>query len=307
MQRIVLRTGVSLPYLEQGDPSGVPVVMLHAWADSLRFFEPALPLLPARLRVLVPSQRGHGEADKPASGYALRDFSEDVVAFLDALGIDAAIVAGHSSGGYVAQRFAVDHPDRVLGLVLIGSPGSLHGRRPAFTRAVEAMEDPIDPATVRAVMGTMPLLHPVPDAFVEEMVAESAKVPAHVWKSVLAGLVTADPPTRTGTIKAPTLILWGDGDDLLLRADQEALAAAIPDSTLTTYEGTGHIILWEQPQRVASDLTTFVDRLAADRPGSPQGWPAGVSAPAEHPGAPRPMRGQCPDEPFSIPPTTEVT
>lgn len=271
MQRIHLRTGVSLPYLELGDPSGVPVVLLHAWADSLRFYEPLLPLLPERLHVLVPSQRGHGEADKPADGYALRDFSEDVGAFLDALGIDAAMMVGHSSGGYVAQRFAVDHPDRVLGLMLIGSPGSLHGRRPAFTEAVEAMEDPIDPAMVRAVMGTMPLLHPVPDAFVEEMVAESARVPAHVWKSVLAGLVAADPPTRTGTIKAPTLILWGDGDELLLRADQEALAAAIPDSVLLTYEGTGHVILWEQPERVASDLTAFVERVTAGGPGAPQG------------------------------------
>jgi len=261
VQRIHLRTGVSLPYLEQGDPSGIPVLLLHAWADSLRFFEPLLPLLPERLHVLVPSQRGHGDADKPANGYTLKDFSEDAAAFLDALGIAAAIVVGHSSGGYVAQRFAVDHPDRVLGLMLIGSPGSLHGRRPSFTDAVESLQDPVDPDTVRAVMGAMPLLHPVPEEFVEEMVAESTKVPAHVWKSVLAGLVAADPPTSTGNISAPTLILWGDGDDLLSRADQEALAAAIPGSELLTYEGTGHVILWEQPQRVASDLTVFVERV----------------------------------------------
>lgn len=271
MRRILLRTGVSLPYLEQGDPSGVPVVLLHAWADSLRFFEPLLPLLPDRLHVLVPSQRGHGDADKPAGGYTLQDFSDDVGAFLDELGIDAAIMVGHSSGGYVAQRFAVDHPDRVLGLMLIGSPGSLKGRRPSFADVVEALADPIDLDTVRAVMGAMPLLHAVPEAFVQAMAAESAKAPAHVWKGTLAGLVAADPPIHTGTIKAPTLILWGDGDDLLPRADQEALAAAIPDSELLTYAGTGHVILWEQPQRVASDLTAFVGRVSAARLRAPRG------------------------------------
>lgn len=213
------------------------------------------------MRTLAPTQRGHGEADKPASGYALKDFSEDVAAFLDALDIRSAVIVGHSSGGYVAQRFAVDHPDRVRGLVLIGSPGDLHGRRPPFTEAVEALQDPVDRDLVRAVLGAMPFHNPVPDEFVDEMVTESAKVPAHVWKSALAGLTAAEPPTRTGTITAPTLILWGELDDLLDHEDQEAQARAIPGSILVTYEGTGHLVLWEQPARVARDLTAFVQDL----------------------------------------------
>ena len=261
MECVSLRTGITLPYLRQGDPSGVPVVLLHAWADTLRFFEPLLPLLPAWMHTLVPSQRGHGEADKPAADYALHDFSEDVAAFLDALDIAAAVIVGHSSGGYVAQRFALDHPDRALGLVLVGSPRSLHGLRPSFTEAVEALRDPIDPRTVRTITSAMPLFHPVPEAFVDAMTAESAKVPAHVWKSTLAGLIAAEPPSETGTITAPTLILWGESDELLPRHEQEALAAAIPGSVLVTYEGTGHLVLWEQPARVASDLTGFVRRI----------------------------------------------
>lgn len=261
MESVRLTTGIRLPYLEQGDPSGVPVVLLHAWVDSLRFFEPILPLLPTWLHAIVPTQRGHGDADKPATGYALKDFSEDVAAFLDALDIPAAVIVGHSSGGYVAQRFAVDHPDRVLGLVLIGSPRSLYGRRPAFTVAVEALEDPIDRGIVQAVLGAMPFLHPVPETFVDEMAAESAKVPAHVWKRAFAGLTAADPPTETGTITAPTLILSGELDQLLSREDQVALAEAIPGSVLVTYEGTGHIVLWEQPARVARDLTAFVSDI----------------------------------------------
>jgi len=66
-----------------------------------------------------------------------------------------------------------------------------------------------------------------------------------------------------GTITAPTLIIRGERDDLLVEQDQEALAAAIPGSRLVVYNDTGHLVLWEQPQRVASDLIAFVTSLSA--------------------------------------------
>ena len=77
----------------------------------------------------------------------------------------------------------------------------------------------------------------------------------------LAGLVTARPPTDTATITAPTLIVWGARDELLTREHQQALAAAIPASRLLVYQNTGHLVLWEQPGRLAADLTAFVDSL----------------------------------------------
>jgi len=86
-------------------------------------------------------------------------------------------------------------------------------------------------------------------------------MPAYVWRETLAGLVTARPPTGTATITVPALILWGARDQLLTREDQQALAAAIPASQLIAYQDTGHLVLWEQPERVASDLATFIDRL----------------------------------------------
>ena len=76
-------------------------------------------------------------------------------------------------------------------------------------------------------------------------------------------MCTAVPPTETGTITAPTLIIWGERDGLLSRDDEEALAAAIPGSQLVVYDDTGHLVLWEQPERVANDLTDFVTGLSA--------------------------------------------
>src|SRR5215210_627449 len=104
--------GVHLPYAEHGDPSGLPVLMLHGWSDSWRSFEGVLPRLPDSIRALALTLPGHGDATGP-DRHTARDMAEDVVAFLDALGIESALITGHSMGTIVAPRAAVDHPDRV--------------------------------------------------------------------------------------------------------------------------------------------------------------------------------------------------
>jgi len=79
-----------------------------------------------------------------------------------------------------------------------------------------------------------------------------------VWIAGLAGLTTAMPPSESGMITGPTLIIWGERDELLPLHDGYLLAAAIPGSRLVVYEDTGHLVLWEQPDRVAIDLADFV-------------------------------------------------
>ena len=74
--------------------------------------------LPERMHVLAFDRRGHGDASKPAAGYGVRDFADDVRAFMDAVGLPVAVFVGASSGGYVAQRVAVDDPGRTLALAL---------------------------------------------------------------------------------------------------------------------------------------------------------------------------------------------
>ena len=238
----------------------MPVVLLHAWGESWHSFDRLLPLLPPTIHAVAMGQRGHGDADKPAAGYSLADVAADVTAFMDAVGASPAVLVGSSSGGYVAQQVAITSPHRVAGLVLVGSPRSLLGR-PSFADEVDRLIDPVDAAWVRKFLAWFPLFHPVPPWYLAGRVRDGARMPADVWRKTLSGLITARPPTEAATIAAPTLIVWGARDDLLTYEHQQALAAAIPASQLVVYEDTGHLVLWEQPERVASDLTAFVESL----------------------------------------------
>ena len=262
---IELSTGVRLPYVERGDPSGVPLVLLHGYSDSHGSFEPLLAHLPRSVRAFALTQRGHGDADRPAGGYRPEDFAADVGAFMDAVGLEAAVIVGHSGGSYAAQRFALDHPDRTLGLVLIGAFRAFHDN-PAvleFWQVVSQLTDPVDPAFVRDFQEST-LTRPVPPAFLDGVIAESSKLPARVWRSYLGDYLEAEVPTEKGTITAPTLIMWGDRDPYCPRDDQHALLAAIPGARLATYPGTGHVPHWEEPERSAADISAFALRVGAD-------------------------------------------
>jgi pimeloyl-ACP methyl ester carboxylesterase len=260
-RRVRLATGVTVPYLEQGDRHAAAVLLLHAWVESSACFDRLLQAVPQTIRVFAMDQRGHGGADKPADGYALANFADDIEAFMDAVGLQSAVLLGSSSGGYVAQQVAVQMPCRVDGLVLVGAPRSLRGR-PAFAGEVDRLTDPVDPSWVEESLTWFSRYHDVPDWYIKDRIRDGLRVPAHVWMAGLAGLTTAVPPSESGTITAPTLIIWGERDELLPPQDGYLLAAAIPSSRLIVYEDTGHLVLWEQPERVATHLADFVAGLS---------------------------------------------
>lgn len=182
---------------------------------------------------------------------------------MHALNIGPAVIGGHSMGASIAQRFAIDHPELTLGLVLIGSLATWRGH-PDFVKlwdsVVSTLTDPIDPQFVRDFQEST-LARPVPQAFLETVVRESLKLPARVWKAVLLeGLLQADFLEELTEIQAPTLILCGDRDSLT-RNGQEALKMRIAGSRLVVYKDAGHALHWEEPEHFATDLTAFVGAL----------------------------------------------
>jgi pimeloyl-ACP methyl ester carboxylesterase len=97
----------------------------------------------------------------------------------------------------------------------------------------------------------------VSPAFLDTVVAESLKVPARVWRAAFAGFLEDDCLNDLGKISAPTLLLWGTRDALCSRGDEDALLQAIPGSRLVAYEGAGHALHWEEPERFAADVAAF--------------------------------------------------
>ena len=264
VRTLTLPGGVTLPYVEQGEPSGTPVVLLHGITDSWRAFEMLLPHLPNSLRAFAITQRGHGEASRPESSYAPADFARDVAEFLTALNIPGAIIAGHSMGSYVAQRFAIDYPERTLGLVLLGTSFDMRGNpglNMFWSQVVSGLTDPV-PRSVALDFQTSTLAKPIPPEYLDIFVEESLKVPARVWRAAFRAMLDEDHSGDLRNVTAPTLILWGDRDAFFGREDHARVASAIAGSRMITYAGAGHAMHWEEPVRVARDITGFASEVA---------------------------------------------
>lgn len=255
-----LANGLTLSYVDEGDRSVPAVVLLGGLTDSWRTYGLVLPHLPASIRAIAVSQRGHGDSSKPESGYRTRDFATDLAQFLKALQLTRATFVGHSSASLVVRRFAIDNPGSTTGIVLEASPMTFRGD-PAFARFVASLatlSDPLDPEFVRDfVARTTGRVDP---SFLDAMVAECLKMPARVWRQAFKSLLDDDDTAELRLISAPTLLIWGDQDTLVGRVHQEKLAALIPNSVLASYSGVGHTPHWEAPERFAAELAGFAQR-----------------------------------------------
>lgn len=259
---VTLASGIRLSYAATGLESGPVVVFLPGPTDSWRSYSTVLDRLPSSIRAIAVSQRGHGDSDKPPCGYRVEDFAADVVPLLDALGVDQAVLAGHSGSCLVARRVAIDNPERVAGLVLEASPVCLKGHAGLegfATAVVSNLHDPIDAEFARSFVTDTSSATLAPEVL-DQLVHELLQVPARVWKEMFAGLLAYDDLAELGTVRAPTLLIWGDADDLVDREMQETLVEIIRSVGLRVYEGVGHTPRWENPGRFSRDVAAFVEK-----------------------------------------------
>ncbi|HEX5834950.1 MAG TPA: alpha/beta fold hydrolase [Pyrinomonadaceae bacterium] len=254
---VLLKTGVRLRYAYQGDPNGSPVILLHGYTDSWFSFSQILPLLDQKYRVYTLDQRGHGESDRPVGGYAMRQFAADVVAFMDAMNIKQATIVGHSMGSFVAQNVAVDAPERVKRLVLVATATTIHTNDLVrqLQSEINALPDPVPQKFVHDFQVST-AFQPLANEFFHTVLEESMKLPAHVWREVMAEMMSPDVGVQLKKIKAPTLVLWGD-KDFFPRSEQDALVSGMPNAVLRVYKDTGHALHWERPEKFATDLNAF--------------------------------------------------
>jgi non-heme chloroperoxidase len=253
---ITLASGLQLDCRDQG--RGPAILFVHGYTDSWRSFEPVLRRMPASVRAVAYSQRGFGDSNQPASGYAIADFAADAAALLDTLGIADVTVVGHSMGSLVALELALSHPERVGRLVLVGASDSfdtpLVGE---LERAVSELGDSIPREFVHEFQAST-VHRSIPEDFLRGVVDESMKVPPRVWREALAGIIAFRSADRLSRLTQPTLIVGGDRDEIASPSAQERLHRAIRGSKLLRYHDTGHGPHWEQPERFSEELLAFV-------------------------------------------------
>jgi len=262
LRRIKLSTGVELEYAEQGELTGTPVILLHGYTDSWRSFESVLPYLPHNLRVFAITQRGHGNSSKPDSGYHPTDFAADIAAFIKMMDLGSVIIVGHSMGGVIAQQFALDYPHLMKGLVILDSAASFKDNPglQEFLKEVSGLMDPVSYQFANEFQNST-LAKAIDPSYYAVLTLESVRVPARVWKAALSSLMSVDLSARLNQIDKPALVFWGDKDAICPGTDQKVLVNGIKHARLIVYEGTGHALHWEEPERFAKDLTEFINTI----------------------------------------------
>lgn len=263
IQRIALNTGVALEYVEQGDEKGVPVILLHGITDSWHSYESTLPYLPSFLHAFALTQRGHGDSDKPQRGYSPRHFAHDVAAFIVQKKLGAAVVVGHSMGGVVAQQFAILYPQLVKALVIVDSDPVLRKNpgMPEFYEELQKMKGPQNRDYLEAFQKAT-LSEPIDSTYLQLLVDESMKVPHAVFVAALKGLLEVDLSSQLQQVQCPSMVFWGSNDAFCLKEGQDILRQSLPGAEWKVYEGTGHALHWEKPERFAADLAAFVRSIS---------------------------------------------
>ncbi len=231
-------------------------VCLHGLVDTLEIWDGLGPALEARGRLLRFDQRGHGASDAPPGPYRREDLAGDAIALLDRQGIDRAILIGHSMGGIVAMTAALGWPDRVAGLVLLGTASQCSERIAEwYERIAEDGETHGTDGLARAIYGERS----------KRQVIGNARGIAHVTRALKS--LYADPLTpKLGDLRCPALLVVGSVDPMGPRAS-EIIAEGLPDATLEVLAERGHWTHVEAPDEVLAALDRWLARHGLGRRG----------------------------------------
>ena len=252
--------GAVLDGIVTGPADGPLVVLSHCWTGSRATWEPvATRLVGAGRRVVLYDHRGHGASTMGCDGPTVEHLGEDLAAVLEAVDARDAVLAGHSMGGMTLQALAVHRPDviaeRVRAMVLAGTAGFGVAAGFLAAPAVFLTGNPrlgrllagrLGPALCRGIMGRRARrahLVATRDAYLS--------LPAHVRRQFLIALQAVDFRAGLSGVAVPTTVVVGSRDLLTPPRLGRGLAAAIPGARLVELPGAGHMLPYEEPDRLA--------------------------------------------------------
>jgi non-heme chloroperoxidase len=256
---VELSTGVRLHVRERGpgpgQGQGTPTYLLiHGWTVSGTVWDPIFERWPDSAgRLLVPDLRGTGFSAKPREGYTLDDYVGDVVALIDQLGLSDMVLVGHSMGGAISQRVALERPAALRSLVLVSPvPASgvpLDEQQIGYFRSLGGTREGAE-----QLLSMVMARRPEPPLF-ERMVRDVATVCMEAFLGGFDSWRTASFAERLSELKVPTLVLGGS-DEQPLTPDfiKSAVVALIAGARFELLQGSGHYPQYEVPDALLRHL-----------------------------------------------------
>ena len=258
-------SGWDIHYETSGSPSNPPLLMILGLSHRLAHWRLLPSLLAERLFVVTFDCRGMGQSERRDEPYSIDDEVRDILAVMEAAGLQRAAVYGRSRGGMLAQEVALSHPDRVSALVLSGtshrgpgSVGSIDAVNQAMRITPEVTRELIF-ETQNAAMASPGWKERDPEAFAYLMGVDLEAPPRRFavvrQQGALEGWTSVD---RLHQVACPTLVLCGEDDGMVPPENSRQLAAAIPDARLQLVPQCGHLPMLEKPAEVARAVLDFL-------------------------------------------------
>jgi pimeloyl-ACP methyl ester carboxylesterase len=263
-----LPDGTRMHYLEAG-PADAPVLMLiHGSFDSAFTWELVLDDLAKDFHVIAPDLPAHGLTGRtPTDSYQMADMASAVHGLVTHLKLEPFVIGGNSMGGNTSWLYAHAHPDRVRRMVLIDSAGY-----PNDTPPLTPKRGPIMNWLMRHGNPTLHVRRGFYRAVEDDTLITDARVERSVDFLRRAGSrdaqrkrnrdrqINTQPIDRVREIQTPTLVVWGDRDELLPVEAAHRFHADLPNSELVIYEGIGHMPQLEAPARLVKDIRAFLQK-----------------------------------------------
>jgi pimeloyl-ACP methyl ester carboxylesterase len=255
--RNVFVNGCRIHYYALGPAAGPVVVLVHGLGGRSEDWQDLAPSLTrAGYRVYLPDLPGYGQSEQPQSfSYSVPDEAAVVVGFFDALALRRVDLGGWSMGGWIAQRVAAKHPERVRKLMLFDSAGL--AVEPTWDTRLFTPDSAAELEQLDELL--MPHPPPVPGFIANDILRYSKQ---HAWvihralASMLAGHDTTDP--LLPKLKMPVLIVWGEADHITPLSEGQAMHKLIPQSRLDVIAGCGHLAPRQCAGQIGPSLVAFL-------------------------------------------------
>jgi pimeloyl-ACP methyl ester carboxylesterase len=276
--RMVDVTGAKLHIVELGPQGGVPIVMLHGASSNLEVMRPLAERLARTHRVILLDRPGHGWSTRENfSDSTPQPQARMIAEALQKLGLGQAIVVAHSWSGALALRIALDHPDRVAGLMMLAPvaypwPGGVSQYNYVVTTpvigALLAHTVTLPLGLLLADSGSSSVFAPqtMPKDFVQNSATRLLLRPrefvANAWDLVTLRAAMAEQAPRYGTITAPITIIAGDVDKTVsTHIHSQPLAKTAKNTKLIVLNGVGHMIQYAATDLVIAEIEAMADTL----------------------------------------------